>query len=80
VLKNKDLMSDTPPTSTQVDYSSRKNPRKTKLTEENISNNTSNFTMKKNMVNELPIPFTHTTPINQNGMPLPKIVYAKDLS
>jgi hypothetical protein len=36
--------------------------------------------MKNKMVNELPISFTHTTPINHNGAPLLEIVYGKDLS
>jgi hypothetical protein len=44
------------------------------------SQGTSNFTIEKKMVNRLPIPLTHTTPINHNDMPLSKIVHDKDLS
>jgi hypothetical protein len=32
------------------------------------------------MVNRLPIPFTHVTPINYNDMLFPMVVQGKDLS
>jgi hypothetical protein len=67
-----------PPISIQIDYSSRHNPRQPKSTKKNISNDTSNFTMKQKMIHEFL--FTHTTPINHNDVPLPEIVNGKDLS
>jgi len=39
-----------PPSSIQIDYSSRHYPRQLKSTEENIPNGTSNLTMKQKMV------------------------------
>jgi hypothetical protein len=35
--------------------------------------------MKTKMVHELSIPFAHAAPINHDDMPLPKIVYGKNL-
>jgi len=67
-----------PPTSIQINYSSRHNPRQPKSTKENTANGISNLTMKK-MVHGLHILFTHATPINHNGVPLPEIVHGKIL-
>jgi len=36
--------------------------------------------MEKKMVYRFPIPFAHTTPINHNDMPHPKIVHGKNFS
>jgi hypothetical protein len=51
-----------------------------KSTKENIPNGTRNLTMEKKMVHELPISFTHATPINHNDKLLPDIFHGKDLS
>jgi hypothetical protein len=78
-----------PPTSIQINCSFRHNPRQPKSTEGKNNNNKnknknpngpSNLTMKQKMDHQLPIFFTHTTPINQNDAPLSKIVHSKDLS
>ena len=71
--------SGSPPTSIQVDHLSRHNTRQSKMNEENIPNDTSNFTMKK-MALKLPIPSTHTTFVNHNDMLLLEIVHSKDFS
>jgi hypothetical protein len=36
--------------------------------------------MEKKMVHGLPIPLTHTTPIDHNNMLLPKVVHCKEFS
>jgi hypothetical protein len=48
------------------------------LTEEDIPYGTTNLTMKQKMVCGLLIPFTQTTPINHNGVPLLEINHGKD--
>jgi hypothetical protein len=68
-----------PPTSQPINYSSRHNSRQPESFEEDIPNGTSNLTIKKKMVHRIPILFAHNTPINHNSVPLPKIVYGKDL-
>jgi hypothetical protein len=68
-----------PPTSKQIDYSCRHNPKQHETFEKDILNGTSNLTMKKKMVHRLPIIFAHNTPINHNDVPLLEIVYSKDL-
>jgi hypothetical protein len=68
-----------PPTSKQIDYPSRHNPRQPESIEENIPYGTSNLTMKEKMVHRLSILFAHNTPINHDDVLLLKIVYGKDL-
>jgi hypothetical protein len=68
-----------PPTSKQIDYSSRHNPRQPKLFEENVPNGTLILKIKKKMVHKLPILFAYNTPINHNAVQLSLIVYGKDL-
>jgi hypothetical protein len=77
-LLPKDITSsiaDNPPTSIQVNYLSRHNPRQLKLTKENVPHNINNVTMKKKkkkkMIHKLSISFTHTTPIDYNDELLP---------
>jgi hypothetical protein len=53
-------------------YSYRHNPRKSKMIEKKILNNAQVTSMKKNMVNELPVCLAHITQINHNNMSLSK--------
>jgi hypothetical protein len=59
-----------PPTSKQINYSSRHNPRQPETFEEDIPISTSNLTMKKKVICRLSILFTHNTPIHLDDGPL----------
>jgi hypothetical protein len=47
---NTPSVASSPPTSIQIDYSSKHDPKKPKPTKENIPNGSSNLTMKQKMV------------------------------
>jgi hypothetical protein len=64
-----------PPTSIQIDYTSRHNPRQIKTAEKGNPNGINHATMKKKMVHELLISLTHATFVHHNDMLLLEVIY-----
>jgi hypothetical protein len=69
-----------PPTSKQVNNSSRHNPRHTKTIKNFSPQSVSHITVKKKMIYRFPISLAQATSVHNDDMPLPEIVHSKDLA
>jgi hypothetical protein len=69
-----------PPTSKQVNNSSRHNPRHTKTIKNISPQSVSHITVKKKMVHIFPISLAKATFVHNDDMPLHEIVHSKDLA
>lgn len=67
------------PTGKQVENSSRHDPRHTKSSKRGIPRSGSHITMKKKVVHWFPISPAQATSVHNDDMPLPEIIYSKDL-
>jgi hypothetical protein len=69
-----------PPTSKQVNNSSRHNPRHTKTIKNFSPQSVSHITVKKKMIYRFPSSLAQATSVHNDDMPLPEIVHSKDLA
>ena len=60
----------------QIRYPLRHHPTNTKQTKDHTPYLRCNRTVKEEMIYRFPTPFAHKTPLKNNKVPLPKIIYS----